>query len=176
MNAMLINLSLFKAGWLAAVFSAAASLPSVGTAVIGIAALVHVVLSAKPQNELRLLALAAAIGFVWESSLVASGLVSYGTGTLIPGLAPYWIVAMWVLFATTLNIGMRWLRKSMAVAVLFGAVGGPLSFFAGEKAGAVVFSDSVTALVVIGLGWAVFLPLLVRYAARNDERSAALAS
>ena len=176
MNAMLLNLSLFKAGWLAAVFSAAASLPSIGTAVIGIAALVHIAFSDRPQNELRLLLLAAAIGFAWESSLVASGLVSYGSGTILPGLAPYWIVAMWVLFATTLNVGMRWLRKSTAIAVLVGAVGGPLSFLAGEKAGAVAFSDSLTALIVIGLGWAFFLPLLVRYAARNDERSAVLAS
>lgn len=176
MNGMLINLSLFKAGWLAAVFSAAASLPGVGTAVIGIAALVHIVLSKRPQDEIRLLALAAAIGLAWESSLVALGVVSYDSGTVIPGFAPYWIVAMWVLFATTLNIGMRWLRKSMAVAVVFGAVGGPLSFLAGEKAGAVSFPDSTTALIVIGLGWALFLPLLVRYAARNDERSDALAS
>ena len=176
MNAMLINLSLFKAGWLAAVFSAAASLPGVGTAVIAIAALVHVSLSDRPQDELRLLALAAAIGFAWESSLVASGLVTYGSGMLLPGFAPYWIVAMWVLFATTINIGMRWLRKSTTIAVLTGAVGGPLSFLAGEKAGAVTFSEPQIALFVIGLGWALFLPLLVRYAARNEARAAALTS
>ncbi|MBT8066928.1 MAG: DUF2878 domain-containing protein [Gammaproteobacteria bacterium] len=176
MNTMLINLSLFKAGWLAAVFSAAASLPGVGTAVIGIAALVHIVLSDRPQDELRLLALAAAIGFAWESSLVASGLVSYEAGMILPGFAPYWIVAMWVLFATTINIGMRWLRKSTTIAVLTGAIGGPLSFLAGEKAGAVTFSDPQTALLVIGIGWALFLPLLVRYAVRNDARAVPVAS
>lgn len=174
MNAMLINLSLFKAGWLAAVFSAAASLPGVGTAVIAIAAIVHIALSGRRQDEIRLLALAATIGFAWESSLVASGLVAYDSGTVLPGFAPYWIVAMWVLFATTLNIGMRWLRKSMPIAVLFGAIGGPLSFLAGEKAGAVTFSNTTVSLIVIGLGWALFLPMLVRYAARNDARSAVL--
>jgi hypothetical protein len=50
-----------------------------------------------------------------------------------------------------------------------------MSFLAGEKAGAVYFSDTTTALFVIGLGWAVMLPLLVRYAARKDERVAAVA-
>lgn len=169
MNRMLVNLSLFKAGWLAAVFSAAASFPAVGTAVIAFAAIVHLARSEDRQHEIRLLMLAAVIGLLWESVLVSAGLVQYGTQSLLPGIAPYWIVAMWVLFATTLNIGMRWLRKSTVIATLVGGIGGPLSFLAGERAGAVSFSDTPTALFAIGVGWAVFLPLLVRFAARNDE-------
>ena len=175
MNAMLINLSLFKAGWLAAVFAAAASLPILGTAAIGIAVAVHLWRSDAPRDELLLLALAAALGFAWESLLVYTGIVQSGANAALAAIAPYWIVALWVLFATTLNVGMRWLRKNLLVASVFGALGGPLSFLAGEKAGAVSFSDTSTALVVIGLGWAVMLPLLVRYAARNDEHLAAAA-
>lgn len=79
MNAMLLNLSLFKAGWLAAVFAAAASLPILGTAVIGIAVAVHLRQSDKRRDEILLLALAAAIGFVWESLLVYAGIVEYGS-------------------------------------------------------------------------------------------------
>ena len=175
MNGMLINLSLFKAGWLAAVFSAAASLPLAGTVVIAVAALVHLWRAEQPEDELRLLALAAGIGFVWESLLVSGGLVQYSTAAILPGIAPYWIVAMWVLFATTLNIGMRWLRKSTTVAVIAGAAGGPLSFLAGEKAGAVSFPNPTVSLFVIGLGWAVFLPMLVRFAARGEARVRAMA-
>lgn len=175
MNALLINLSLFKAGWLAAVFAAAASLPILGTAVIGIAAAVHLWQSDEPRDELLLLTLAAAVGFIWESLLVYAGIVQYGPNTTLAATAPYWIVAMWVLFATTLNVGMRWLRKNLLVASLFGGLGGPMSFLAGEKAGAVTFPNTSIALVVIGLGWAVLLPLLVRFAARNDERVAVAA-
>ena len=172
MNSMLVNLTLFKAGWLASVFAAAASVPLAGTAVIGIAVAVHLLRSGQPRDELRLLALAAAIGFLWESLLVSAGIVQYGTSAVIAGIAPYWIVAMWVLFATTLNVGMRWLRKSLLLAVAFGAIGGPMSFLAGEKIGAVSFADTSTALFAIGLGWAIFLPLLVRFSARADERLA----
>ncbi|MGB5258377.1 MAG: DUF2878 domain-containing protein, partial [Woeseiaceae bacterium] len=156
----------------AAVVSAAASFPAVGTLVIAVAAFVHIARSEDRQHEIRLLALAAVIGLFWESALVSAGLVQYGTQSLLPGIAPFWIVAMWVLFATTLNVGMRWLRKSAIVAALAGAIGGPLSFVAGEKAGAVTFPDASTALFAIGLGWAVFLPLLVRFASRNDEPAA----
>lgn len=175
MNAMLLNLSLFKAGWLAAVLAAAASLPILGTAVIAIAVAVHLRRSNKPRDEFLLLALAAAIGFVWESLLVYAEIVEYGSNATLAAIAPYWIVAMWVLFATTLNVGMRWLRKNLLVAAIFGGLGGPMSFLAGEKAGAVSLSNTSTAVVVIGLGWAVLLPLLVRYAARNDGRVAAAA-
>ena len=169
MNAFVINISLFKAGWLAAVFSAAASVPFLGTLAIAAAVVTHLARSQNRGGEVRLLAMAAAIGFGWESLLVATGLVQYGAASIIPGTAPYWIVAMWLLFATTLNVAMRWLRKSMVVTAIFGAIGGPLSFLAGQKAGAVSFPDPMLSLAVIGLGWAVFLPLLVRYATRVEE-------
>jgi hypothetical protein len=175
MNAVLLNLTLFKAGWLAAIFAAAASVPILGTAAIAIAVAVHLVRSDAPRDEFLLLALAAFTGFVWESILVYAGFMQYGPNAALAVTAPYWIVAMWVLFATTLNVGMRWLRKNLLVASVFGALGGPMSFLAGEKAGAVSFSDTSTALVLIGLGWAVILPLLVSFAARNDERATAAA-
>jgi hypothetical protein len=44
---------------------------------------------------------------------------------------------MWIAFATTLNVSMRWLRGRPELALLFGAVGGPLAFYAGERLGAV---------------------------------------
>lgn len=170
MNAVVLNISLFKAGWLAAVFSAAASVPFLGTLAIAVAVATHLARSQSRSGEIRLLAMAAAIGFTWESLLVATGIVQYDAASIIPGTAPYWIVAMWLLFATTLNVGMRWLRKSMILTAFFGAIGGPLSFLAGQKAGAVSFPDTALSLAVIGLGWAVFLPLLVRFASRVDQQ------
>ena len=172
MKALVLNLSLFKAGWLASVLGAAAMLPVAGAAMVGVAVIVHLLRTENSQGELRLLGFAALLGFGWESLLVTTGLVQYSTGSLLPGLAPYWIVGMWVLFATTLNIGMRWLRKNIAVAAIAGAVGGPMSFLAGERAGAVSFPDPSLSLLVIGLGWAVLLPMLVGFATRSEEQAA----
>ena len=172
MKAVVVNLSFFKIGWLASVFTAAASMPVLGTLVVGIAVLAHLWLADNSQRELRLLAFAAFLGLVWESLLVATGVVQYEASSILPGIAPYWIVGMWVLFATTINVGMRWLRKSAAVAAIAGAIGGPLSFLAGEKMGAVSFPSTSLALFVIGLGWAVLLPLLVHFATRDDEQLA----
>ncbi len=164
MKSVFVNLTLFKAGWLACVFGAAAGAPLIGLAAVAVAVAVRLLQCSDARGESLLLLLAVAMGLSWESTLVASGIVSYDVGTLLPGIAPYWIVAMWVLLATTLNAGMRWLRNSLPLAVAAGGIGGPMSFLAGQQAGAVSFGDTGIALLVIGLGWAVLLPAMVRAA------------
>ena len=168
MNSVVINLAMFKAAWVATVAAAAASVPVLGAFAVAIAVLVHLARTKNAKAEATLLLIAAAIGFVWESLLVATGVLQYGSGFLLEGAAPYWIVAMWVLFATTLNVGMRWLRKNLVVAAIAGAIGGPMSFLAGASAGAVVLADPVVSLLVVGAGWAVLLPVVVKFAARFD--------
>ena len=170
MKHVIINLAIFKAAWTAVVVSAAAGTPVIGVLAVAVAVGIHLWFSNNPQNETRLLLIAAAMGFAWESALVSAGLLQYSSGTLVPGLAPYWIVSMWVLFATTLNVGMRWLRRGTPVAAIAGAVGGPMAFFAGSSIGAVELAPA--ALAVISIGWAVMLPLLVRIAIRleGDQR------
>jgi hypothetical protein len=59
---------------------------------------------------------------------------------------------------------MRWLRRSTAIAAVAGAIGGPLAFFAGSSIGAVELVSPAIALIAIGIGWAVMLPLLVKLA------------
>lgn len=164
MKSTLLNLGLFKLGWFACVFGAAAGRPVIGAATVALAVVVHLARTDNRQGEVRLLLAAAVIGLVWETVLVSGGILDYGGSSFEAGLAPYWIVGMWVLFATTMNVGMRWLRRGPVIAGIAGAVGGPMSFVAGEKAGAVAFGDPVVSLVVIGLGWAVLLPLLVAIA------------
>ena len=57
----------------------------------------------------------------------------------LAALAPYWLVVMWALFATTINVSMAWMKNRWLLAVVMGAVFGPMAF-AGEKLGAVNFS------------------------------------
>lgn len=165
MKSVAINLTLFKVAWLAVVFGAAASLASLGTAVVGAAVIVHLFRAARPRREVLLMTAAALIGAAWESYLIQAGVLQY-PGFSSAAFAPYWIVAMWVLFATTLNLGMRWLRKNYVMASIFGAVGGPLSFAAGEKAGAVTIAEN--GFLTIAVGWALLLPLMTYLASRLD--------
>ena len=168
MKRVIFNLVAFKAAWTAVILSAAAGAPVFGAIAVAVAIGIHLRSSDNVEAEARLLLVAAVIGLAWESWLVQAGLLQYTSGIWVPGLAPYWIVAMWVLFATVLNVGMRWLRRSKAVAALAGAVGGPLAFVAGASAGAVELVSPVFAVICIGIGWAALLPLMVQIAVRLD--------
>jgi hypothetical protein len=154
------NLVLFKLGWVACVMLAAAGQPVMATLVVAAVVMAHLATVPVKSKESMLLVSAAVIGMTWESLLVRFGIVSYPGYTDAAALAPYWIVAMWVLFATTINHGLRWIKRSWIVASAAGLIGGPLAFYSGAQLGAVEFSNTLLALVSIGVGWAVLLPAL----------------
>lgn len=162
----LLNFAAFQLAWFACVLSGAND--RVATGVLAVAAVValHLAIAPRPGPEARLVAIVTIIGLGWDSLIVSLGLMSYSTGMFVPGVAPLWILAMWALFATTLNLSMGWLKGRPWLAVAFGAVGGPLAYLAGKKLGGVEMSEPVLALVAQGLGWAVMMPLLLRLAAR----------
>jgi hypothetical protein len=81
-------------------------------------------------------------------------------------IVPIWIIALWAGFATTLNRSLRWMRNKTLLAILFGAIGGPLAYIAAEKLGAVTLTN--TSLVVLSFGWAILTPLLLKLSERFD--------
>ena len=164
-----VNFIAFQLGWLGAVLGAANGMPWLGPLLLVIVLGVHLRLAANPVAEIGIACAAAIIGVWFDSLLVAAGYVAYPSGQWHPALAPYWIVAMWVLFATTLNVSLRWLRRSTALAVLFGAVGGPLSYLAGERLGGIEIVDTSAALLFLAVGWAAALPLLISLAVQFES-------
>ena len=158
MGTMIKNLAFFQIGWVACVMFAAAGEPLLATLSVAAVAAVHLVSVKVPVKEALLLMIAAVIGLGWESFMVWTGLAQY-PGYESSLLAPFWIVVMWVLFATTINHGLRWTKRNLWVASLAGLLGGPMAFFGGMNLGAVEFSHTAAALVVIGLGWALLLPV-----------------
>lgn len=166
--AILLNVALFQAAWFACVIAAAHGRVAWGVAAVALAAAVHLALSAQPAAELWLLLIIAVIGLAWDSLVLATGWIGYSSGMFSHWLAPTWIVAMWVLFATTLNVSLRWLRGRPVVGALFGLVGGPLAFYGGARLGAVQLLAPMQALGLQGVGWAVLTPALVRLSRRFD--------
>lgn len=165
---VLINLVVFQLCWLACVLSGAASLPAIGIGVVAAAVLYHLRNAARPLPEAALLAIAGLIGAIWDGQLAGHGWLTYPSGEFARWIAPSWIIAMWVAFATTLNVSLRWLRRRPGLSVLFGAIGGPLAFYAGERLGGVQFSDPLVALAAVSAGWSLITPVLVSLAARLD--------
>jgi hypothetical protein len=159
---VLLNIAISQAGWFGVILAASHGKPVLAGAVAIAGVVAHLALSHRRRTELLVVLAAMAIGGVWDSVLAANGVIRYPNGQWSAFLAPYWIVGLWALFATTLNVSMRWLHGRWLAAVLFGGIGGPLSFWAGARLGAAHFPNPVLALSVLALGWAVLMPLLVR--------------
>ena len=164
----LINYVVFQAGWIACVWGAATGRPWLGLLVVASVVVMHLLMARRPGREAGLLLVCAAVGLVFESALLWSGWVAYPNGSWLPGVAPYWMIALWVLFGTTLNLSMRSLRSRPWLSAVLGAIGGPASYLAGEGLGAMSLLQPTPALVTLALGWALMLPPLFRLAARFD--------
>jgi hypothetical protein len=171
---VLINVVAFKIAWLSTIFGSANEMPLLGPLAVLIAVAIHLWLSYEPRRELMLVLLCGAIGMAWDSVLVTAGWLVYPTGTFVSGLAPYWIMAMWMLFATTLNVAFRWLHTRLILAAAIGAVFGPLSYIAGSSAGAVELVQPALALTALGIAWALLMPGLIVLARQFDGTQPAL--
>lgn len=158
---LLTNFIIFQVAWLSSVIGGAQDMPWLGPLVVVGALAVHLSFARRRFEEILLVITCAIIGASFDSALVAAGWVSYKSGLISEYLAPYWIVTMWMLFATTLNVSMRWMRNRPKLAALFGLYGGPAAYLAGEALGGIVLVNKFAALVALGLGWAVLMPLLM---------------
>lgn len=157
-----------QAAWFACVISAAHAVPWIGAAFVFLLVAVHLKRVAHPGKELALLGCVLPISAIWESTMVQSGLIEYPSGMVFKGFAPYWILAVWVLFIAQFNTTYRWLKPHKAVAALLGAIAGPLSFRAGAALGAAHFPRFWPAMIGLAIGWAVLLPLVCLFAGRYD--------
>lgn len=169
----LLNFIVFQVAWLGCVMGGARGLDAYVALAVAAAVTLHLAFAPRPAPEALLVAIVAGIGLVWDSLVIAMGLMVYRPGLLPPGLAPLWIVAMWALFATTLNLSLGWLKGRPWLAALLGAVGGPMAYLAGQRLGAVDLPQPMLALVVQGLGWSLLMPLLAWLATRLNGFDAA---
>lgn len=158
---LIINIAAFQAGWLLSVIGGAQQMPWLGPLVVALALAFHLRAARQPIEEFVLIAICALLGAAFDSVLVAAGWVTYKSGLVSDNLAPYWIVTMWMLFATTLNVSMRWMRGRHWLAAFFGFYGGPAAYVAGQALGAIVLTNQVAALVALAIGWAIMMPLLM---------------
>ncbi len=155
------NFLLYQIAWFACLLGAAGGQPLAGVAIaLGVAGL-HLALARSPATELAIVLLTGVIGGVWEYVMMNQDWVRYA-GAESARFPPAWIIALWLSFATTFNIALRWLQDRLIMAALLGLIGGPLAWYAGQRMGALVLPDPPLDLMFIGAGWAVLMPLLLR--------------
>ncbi len=170
---LIINFVLFQIGWFACVLGAAKLMPWLGVLVVAAIVVWHLSQAKQAKPELVLLAIALLIGGIYDQLMLTSNLITYQSHGWSNSLVPPWILALWALFVTILNVSLRWLkdiksRGKWLVAVLFGANGGPLAYMGAEKLGAVALNNMPISYIVLGVGWAILTPILLALSEKFD--------
>jgi len=167
-----LNVVAFQAGWFACVLGAAHGWPWAGSALALMLAALHAARAAQPRKEAALILAAVVLGGAWDSVLTEAGLLVYAPLPLMPAwsekLAPVWILALYAIFATTLNVSLRWLRGRPLLTTVLGAVAAPASYWSGARLGAAHIPAPAAAMLALALGWALLMPALIWLACRFD--------
>lgn len=166
--ATLSNVILFQLGWFACVIGAAKGNLAIGPMVAAGVIVVHFALSAhRIWNEAVILGLVTVGGVLADSVLMRLGILGFAGGALGGVLCPVWMMALWAMFATLLSSSLSWMRKRYVLGTLFGAVGGPLSYFAGQRLGALNLHPPIAwSGAAVSLEWAIAMPAMLWLAAR----------
>lgn len=154
--------------WFAAVLGAAHGLPVWGTLPALAVLLWHLRRAPRPRAEARLMLLAAGLGAVADTLVLRQGVLAYASGQWSAALPPLWMTALWAVFATSLNVTLRWLHGRPLLAAALGAVAGPLAFLSGARLGAAQLLEPGIAMALLSLQWALVLPVLTLWARRLD--------
>lgn len=166
---LLVNFIGFQVGWFACVLGAANDKELLGMIIALGVIIYHVVTQGDLRKELKLVLAATAIGLLWETWVLNLDILRYPSHSELLFWPPSWLIMMWALFATTINLSMGWLKGRWVLSVFMGAVFGPLAFIGGEKLGAVVFLDSTQSIVTLSIGWGLLMPLLLWIAERINH-------
>jgi hypothetical protein len=158
----LLNVAMFYLGWFACVGGAGRGHFWLGPVLVAGLLLVHISLTANRAQEGYLIMLAGLLGFVSDTVQASLGLYAFTNTSVAPWLCPPWMVALWMIFAATLNGSMHWLAGRFALGAALGAICGPLSYLAGARLGAIeLHANMPVTLTAIAVAWACAMPTLL---------------
>lgn len=156
----LISFFLFQIAWFVAVLGGAHDLDFVASCPALALFAFHILNNHQRWFEATAsIATIFAMGVLIEIILLKSGVITYHGLTSSTSFPPLWILALWLAFATLPDGALAWLEGRIVLQIVFGALGGPLSYVAGEKLGAVQLNPSFTyAMVVLAVAWIIATP------------------
>lgn len=169
MNSPIINIIGFQIGWFSCVLGAANGMPWLGPLVALPVLGWHLFNAGDMRIELKFILIASFIGCLFDQALLSAGLLRFDASPIWPAaVLPLWMMALWLLFNTTINVGLRWMRGRTAIAVIFGLIGGPLAYLAGAELGAITLLDTSKLMVALAIGWGLLMPALLWLSTRFD--------
>jgi len=169
----LLNFGMFYVGWFACVAGAGRGRLWLGPTVVAVLLMGHLFFARDRVREATLALAVGLFGFAVDTLQASAGLYAFTGTSVLPWLCPPWMVALWMLFATTLNSSMAWLTGRHGLAAALGAVCGPLSYAAGARLGAIeLHPNALVSLAGIASVWGLAMPALLVIRQALCQRSA----
>ena len=162
---MLLNFICFQLGWLSCVLGAANHHPWLGVLASICLIAWHLKVSNNWKPDAYLIISAMLLGLVFDFLPLRFGWISFESTPLWPNqIPPPWMICLWGMFGTTLNVSLNWLKTRSIFAMLLGALAGPLSYLGGSGLGALEMVDFSAAMIYLSIGWAVAFPASLKMA------------
>jgi hypothetical protein len=166
---MFLNVVFLQVLWCGAILGAANEMMMPALAWFVMFFCWHAWFNGHARQDLAIVLLATPVGFVLDSLWVQLGLLKFSYAIPHPGFAPYWIAMLWAGLALTVNHSLRWLQSRPLAAAVLCMISAPLSYFAASRLGAAEIIEPLRLYVLLGLSWAVFIPLLLLFARSLDK-------
>ncbi|UGB38456.1 DUF2878 domain-containing protein [Frateuria soli] len=164
MNAW-VTLAAYELAWLAAVAGAGRGHAWPGLLAVALFAAWRLATSRTRLVDLRLAAVALALGLALEATWTGAGLLRYAAPWPV-ATAPAWLLALWVAFALTIVPLFGYLHARPWLAAMLGAIGGPLAYLGAARGwrALAIAAPAWHPLLALALGWAVATPVLTSLA------------
>ncbi|MGQ0810827.1 MAG: DUF2878 domain-containing protein [Nitrospiraceae bacterium] len=161
-NAHVMHFVGFQIGWVACVLGAGKGWPLLGPAAAVILLSLHLGFSVAPRLAARSILTVGMVGILVDTTLTALGLFRFQDHLLPSWLCPPWLIALWFIFASALQRSLNWLSGRWGLAAALGGVFGPISYYAGDRLGALRISHSFPeSLLLLAPLWSILFPSLL---------------
>ncbi|MEC7816169.1 MAG: DUF2878 domain-containing protein [Pseudomonadota bacterium] len=153
----IVNFVLFQIGWFACVVYP--GMAAVGLVVVFLG--LHMALvSQKRFAELQFIGFGVVLGSLMDTLWFRTDVLSL-VGNEDVLIAPPWLVAIWVIFMTTLCHSLNWVGQKKWLPWVLAPFAGPFAYWSASKLGIVTLPDLWISLAAMAVGWMLLFPLLL---------------
>ena len=156
-----VNFVLFQLTWWLAIIGAAKGNGWWGLVGLVIALAWHFATEKHRIRELKVVAACAFLGIFVDSLQIALGVFDTPGLRPVPWVTPLWMVVLWVNFPPVLNRALEWLKPKYVLAGVLGLLGGPSTYYFGQRLGALQFGDPFWLTFTINcVAWTALMPAI----------------
>lgn len=157
---ILVNVAIYQAVWFLCVLGETRG-AWLAVLLLGL----HLFLSPIRILDLKMMGMLLIVGLSIDGILHGLGFISFNVAARP---IPFWLLVIWLALAILPHHSLAWLKSRVLLSAFFGALGGPLAYWAGVRLGAAYFNWSVPAsLGTLAIIWALLWPGVMYFAAMD---------